>query len=105
MGDHWKLEDDEKRDVAEKLAAALATLPKGHVPPWLAEFLRLAESCAPWVAFATAFGAVAVPRVMVTKMHADAAREEAAAAAAAATAPDASVAGGITPNGKVGYGF
>ena len=101
LGDHWQLEDEQKRELAEKLAAALATLPKGNVPPWLAEFMRMAESCAPWIAFATALGTVALPRVMVTKMNAEAEREAKAAEDAPA---GAGVVGGITPNGAVAYG-
>lgn len=106
------MEADEARELGTKLAAALATLPNGgSAPPWLTNFLKLAETATPWIAFVTTAGMLIGGRVMASKMLAQQAAEAARAAevererAAAETEAGGVVVGSIgTPQPEFAHG-
>jgi hypothetical protein len=101
LGGHWQLDDSEAAELAAKLDAALATLPAGARPAWLASVMQALEACAPWLAFGGALVAVGFPRVMLTRQLMEQAKIDAAeplhtAAGDAPTEP----AGPVMPTGS-----
>ena len=107
LGGHWQLDDDQAAELAEKLDAALATLPAGARPAWLASVMQAVQACAPWLAFGGALFAVGMPRVMLTRATLEQAKLDAAAAAQGAPADASTInaaAAGMTA-GPFGQGI
>lgn len=84
FGAHCALDDAEKRELADKLHAAIATLPAGRMPQWLVELIALAEKSAPWAALAVSAYTIAAPRVALSRALAAAEQQRARDAAALA---------------------
>jgi hypothetical protein len=71
LGEHWLLSDDEAFSIAEKLQAALSTLPSKNY----ADLKKYLDRFVPWVALVMAVGQVVAPKIEETQRLREAKRD------------------------------